>query len=67
MFTATADLILPTTVTGSWPRPRWYEGRLDGRALSSRMKDVVYCEQFTGRFLPRSSKSRNGRARPPHA
>ncbi len=47
MFTATADLILPTTVTGSWPRPRWYEGRLDGRALSTRMKDVSYREQFT--------------------
>jgi 5-methyltetrahydropteroyltriglutamate--homocysteine methyltransferase len=47
MFTATADLLLPTTVTGSWPRPRWYDGRLDGRALSTRMKDVAYREQFT--------------------
>jgi 5-methyltetrahydropteroyltriglutamate--homocysteine methyltransferase len=47
MFTTTANVILPTTVTGSWPRPRWYDGRLDGRALSTRMKDVVYREQFT--------------------
>ncbi len=24
MLTATKDRILPTTVTGSWPRPTWY-------------------------------------------
>jgi len=47
MFTATADLMIPTTVTGSWPRPRWYDLRLDGRSLSTRMKDVVFREQFT--------------------
>lgn len=47
MFTATADLVLPTTVTGSWPRPRWYNARLDGRPVSTRMKDVVFREQFT--------------------
>jgi len=47
MFTATADLILPTTVTGSWPRPRWFDGRLDGKSVSTRMKDLVFREQFT--------------------
>ena len=26
MYTATKDRILPTTVTGSWPRPSWYTG-----------------------------------------
>ena len=25
MFTATADLILPSTMTGSFPRPRWFD------------------------------------------
>jgi hypothetical protein len=25
MFTGTADLTLPSTVTGSWPRPRWFD------------------------------------------
>ena len=50
MFTATSDVLLPTTITGSWPRPRWYTGRLDGRALSSRMKDVTYREQITDAF-----------------
>ena len=34
MFTTTADRILPTTVTGSWPRPTWFTAGLWGRALS---------------------------------
>jgi len=25
MFTTTADLMLPSAVTGSWPRPRWFD------------------------------------------
>ena len=37
-FTATKDLMLPATVTGSWPRPRWYTENMWGRPL-----DVVRC------------------------
>src|SRR3954469_144903 len=47
MLTATKDLVLPTTVTGSWPRPRWYTARMGGRPLSTCMKDVVFREQLT--------------------
>ncbi len=47
MFTATRDLVLPTTVTGSWPRPRWYTARMAGRPLSTCMKDVVFREELT--------------------
>jgi 5-methyltetrahydropteroyltriglutamate--homocysteine methyltransferase len=47
MFTATKDVVLPTTVTGSWPRPRWFDARLAGRPLSTCMKDVVFREQLT--------------------
>lgn len=47
MFTVTQDLLLPTTVTGSWPRPRWFTAQLQGRALSSCLKDVGFREQFT--------------------
>jgi len=47
MFTATKDLLLPTTVTGSWPRPRWFDARLGSVPLSARMIDVTYREQFT--------------------
>ena len=46
MYTATKDLLLPTTVTGSWPRPAWYTGNLQGRALSEAMADTVFREQF---------------------
>jgi 5-methyltetrahydropteroyltriglutamate--homocysteine methyltransferase len=47
MLTATKDLLLPTTVTGSWPRPSWYDGNLFGRPFSSGMADVRYRERFT--------------------
>ena len=46
-FTATKDLILPTTVTGSWPRPRWYNANMWGRPLDTAMMDPWYREQFT--------------------
>lgn len=47
MFTATADKVLPTTVTGSWPRPEWFTEGMWGRQLSSALNDVRYREQFT--------------------
>jgi 5-methyltetrahydropteroyltriglutamate--homocysteine methyltransferase len=47
MFTATKDLLLPTAVTGSWPRPRWFGAQLAGRPLSTCMKDVGFREQYT--------------------
>jgi 5-methyltetrahydropteroyltriglutamate--homocysteine methyltransferase len=46
VFTATADQLLPTTITGSWPRPAWYSGNLHGERFSHRMLDRSYREQF---------------------
>lgn len=46
MFTATKDQLLPTTVTGSWPRPIWYTANLEGRALSSALNNLEFREQF---------------------
>ncbi len=46
MLTATKDLMLPTSVTGSWPRPAWYTTNLDGRPFSTGMADVAFREQF---------------------
>ena len=46
MYTATKDLIIPTTVTGSWPRPVWYTSNLEGKPFSSAMADVSFREQF---------------------
>src|SRR5580765_3947784 len=46
MFTATKDLMLPATVTGSWPRPRWYDAGLWARPLDTALLDVKFREQF---------------------
>jgi 5-methyltetrahydropteroyltriglutamate--homocysteine methyltransferase len=47
MFTATDGLVLPTTVTGSWPRPVWFTSNLAGRAPSDALQDTRYREEFT--------------------
>ena len=47
MFTATKDMMLPGTVTGSWPRPRWYTANMWGRPLDTAMMDPWFRERFT--------------------
>lgn len=47
MFTVTRDLILPATITGSWPRPRWMDMSMWGGALDTCMLDVRFREKFT--------------------
>ena len=46
MLTATKDVLLPTTVVGSWPRPVWYTHGLDGRPFSTAMNDLAFREQY---------------------
>jgi len=46
MFTVTADLMLPSTVTGSWPRPRWFDVCMWGKPLDTCMLDVRFREKF---------------------
>ena len=46
MLTATRDQVLPTTVTGSWPRPSWLDTNLFGRPFSSGMSDVRFRERY---------------------
>lgn len=46
MNTLTADQILPCTITGSWPRPRWMDESLWGRPLDTAMLDVRFREKF---------------------
>jgi len=46
MFTTTADLMLPSAVTGSWPRPRWFDVSLWGRPLDTCMMEVHFREKF---------------------
>jgi len=47
MLTITRDIVLPATVTGSWPRPRWFDVSMWGRPLDSCMMDTRYREKFT--------------------
>ncbi len=46
MLTATRDKLLPTTVTGSWPRPSWYHNNTNGERFSICMTDSAFREQF---------------------
>jgi 5-methyltetrahydropteroyltriglutamate--homocysteine methyltransferase len=46
MFTATKDRPLATTITGSLPRPSWFNSYLQGRSFSVAMGDGVYREQY---------------------
>jgi hypothetical protein len=46
VLSATKDRILPTTVTGSGPRPTWFTGNPLERPFSTAMADVAYREQF---------------------
>jgi len=46
VFTVTADLMLPSCVTGSWPRPRWFDVSMWGKPLDSCMLDVRFREKF---------------------
>jgi 5-methyltetrahydropteroyltriglutamate--homocysteine methyltransferase len=47
MFTATAKLILPTTITGSLPRPSWYTENIGPRAFREAISDARFREQYT--------------------
>ena len=46
MFTTTANTVLPCTITGSWPRPRWFDVSMWGRPLDTCMMDVRFREKF---------------------
>ncbi len=46
MYTVTANLLLPSTVTGSWPRPRWFDVSMWGKPLDTCMMDVRFREKF---------------------
>jgi len=41
MLTTTSDMILPTAITGSYPRPLWFDASLAGR--SSRRCSATRC------------------------
>lgn len=47
MFTATANIVLPTAVVGSLPRPSWYTENLGTRSFLDAMVNSRFREQYT--------------------
>ena len=47
MHSTTAHTVLPTTITGSLPRPSWYVENLGPRAFRDALADARYREQYT--------------------
>ncbi|MGE3933539.1 MAG: hypothetical protein AB7F67_09810 [Rhodospirillaceae bacterium] len=47
MYRATQDIVLPTTITGSLPRPSWYTENLGARTFLDAMVTVRFREQYT--------------------
>jgi 5-methyltetrahydropteroyltriglutamate--homocysteine methyltransferase len=46
MLNATRDLVLPTTITGSYPRPHWFSEELRGRRFKDALGDSRFREQY---------------------
>lgn len=46
MYTVTKDIQLPCTVTGSWPRPKWFDDSMWGRPLDTCMMDTSFREKY---------------------
>jgi 5-methyltetrahydropteroyltriglutamate--homocysteine methyltransferase len=46
MYTATAGIVLPTTIIGSLPRPSWYTQNLGRRDFREAMVERSYREQY---------------------
>jgi 5-methyltetrahydropteroyltriglutamate--homocysteine methyltransferase len=46
MYSATAGLVLPTSIIGSLPRPGWYTQNLGSRDFRDAMVDRTYREQY---------------------
>ena len=46
MLTVTQNLMLPTAITGSYPRPLWFDLSLNGRSFKSALGDLLFREQY---------------------
>ena len=46
MLKTTRDMVLPTAITGSYPRPLWYDQNLNGRSFKAAMGDSMFREQY---------------------
>jgi 5-methyltetrahydropteroyltriglutamate--homocysteine methyltransferase len=46
MLTVTQDMMLPTAITGSYPRPLWFDLSLNGRSFKSALGESLFREQY---------------------
>jgi 5-methyltetrahydropteroyltriglutamate--homocysteine methyltransferase len=46
VLNATRDRLLPTTITGSYPRPQWFTEELRGRGFKDALGDARFREQY---------------------
>ena len=46
MLTITSDMILPTAITGSYPRPLWFDASLNGRPFKAALGEFLFREQY---------------------
>jgi methionine synthase II (cobalamin-independent) len=46
MLKTTRDKVLTTAITGSYPRPLWFDRSLEGRSFKSAMGDTLFREQY---------------------
>ncbi len=46
MLTVTRDMMLPTAITGSYPRPLWFDMSLNGQSFKSALGESLFREQY---------------------
>src|SRR5579872_4275536 len=46
MLTVTQDMMLPTAITGSYPRPLWFDMSLNGKSFKSALGESLFREQY---------------------
>jgi 5-methyltetrahydropteroyltriglutamate--homocysteine methyltransferase len=46
MLKTTRDMVLPTAITGSYPRPLWFDASLGGRSFKAALGDSLFREQY---------------------
>ena len=66
-FTVTRDLMLPSTVTGSWPRPRWFDMSMWAQAARHLHDGRPLPREVSGRARRRHQRRGARRPRHPHA
>ena len=46
MLSVTQNMVLPTAITGSYPRPLWFDISLNGRSFKSALGESLFREQY---------------------